>query len=164
MWGWIHVSFLGLARPDPTGLATRNSPMDPFPRPGFRAGSQCPSEQGTQVLVIHHRSLLNRVFFWPLTLDHAFGDPTRGKQPLTTCLLGSLRHSNPSTMVKVAVPWRLEASPSGGVQVSFGLVHEWEENGDWQMDWSSVGSDANAEAVCCGEVRAEPEGKSFQFR
>ena len=32
------------------------------------------------------------------------------------------------------------------------------------MDWGSVGSDADAEAVCCGEETAEPEGKAFNLQ
>ena len=32
------------------------------------------------------------------------------------------------------------------------------------MDWSSVGSDADAEAVCCGDETAEPEDKGFNLQ
>ena len=32
------------------------------------------------------------------------------------------------------------------------------------MDWSSIGSDADAEVVRCGEERAEPEGKALNLQ
>ena len=30
-------------------------------------------------------------------------------------------------------------------------------------DWNSVGSDVDAEAICCGEERAQTEGKAFNL-
>ena len=34
---------------------------------------------------------------------------------------------------------------------------------EWEIDWGSIGIDADAEAVCCGEERVEPKGKDFNF-
>ena len=62
--------------------------------------------------------------------------------------------------------WGRVTSPSGGGQVFLSLDHKWGENGagDWQTNWGSVGSDAVAEAVSCGEERAELKGEALNLQ
>lgn len=40
-------------------------------------------------------------------------------------------------------------TPGGGVQVSWGVIHNWGSNreGDWQTDWSTICSDAHTEPI-----------------
>lgn len=53
--------------------------------------------------------------------------------------------------------------PSEGIQLSWGLVHEWGESGaeDWQTDRSSIWSDADAIPSSYGKEGAELKGKSL---
>ena len=76
----------------------------PAPRPGLRRGPREPvSEQWRHrtMVVFPHKESFGLRFVWSLPQDLvAMGGPTRGIQPQTTELLGSLGHLNHSTAIR----------------------------------------------------------------